>query len=215
MGNQQGHRDGGAERSDLTLDGGVTAANLVAHMKRAGVVVAGEEALVELLSTPGQAVDVLRETIWKAGAYGVRFTAAQGGIDEALLVEAFSSVVAPEDAVQMAKLLLANLHQPRPKQDDNLEGFRKLVRHGFVWIVAFCVALVAVIAAFTTLAKSIVVALAFYPLLTATWYYTTQDTVHGPKFRQMNRTAQVNTMFRVAGLFMSAMAFLYAVPTLF
>ena len=203
----------------MTNNGKNAAADVVAKMKSAGVVVVGEEALVEQLSAPGPAVEVCRIAVLNAGVYGVRFNAAQGGIDEPLLVEAFSAVLAPEDAVYTAKLLLSNLYQPRRnadnKQDDDLEGFRKLVRHGYLWIVVLCVAIVVGFAVKTSLAKAIVIALAFYPLLTAGWYYTTKDVTHGPKFKQMSRTAQINTLFRVAGLFMSAAAFLYAVPKLF
>lgn len=101
------------------------------------------------------------------------------------------------------------------KQKDNLEGFRKLVRHGYHWVVILCVAIVAGVAAKFGLAKAIVIALAFYPPLTAAWYYSTKDVTHGQKFKQMSRTAQINTMLRIAGLFMSAAAFLYAVPKLF
>ncbi|HHQ2714355.1 TPA: hypothetical protein ACSPMB_000184 [Pseudomonas aeruginosa] len=197
----------------------IPAAKVIAEIKRAGVVVEGEEALVVLLSTPGQALEVCRRAILSAGFYGVRFNAAQGGIDEPLLVEAFSAVLAPEDAVLTAKLLLTNLYQPPrkadDKQDDDLEGFRKLVRRSYLWIVVLCVAIVVGVAVKTSLAKAIVIALAFYPLLTAGWYYTTKDVTHGPKFKQMSRTAQINTLLRVAGLFMSAAAFLYAVPKLF
>ncbi|HCF9660085.1 TPA: hypothetical protein NI776_001812 [Pseudomonas aeruginosa] len=197
----------------------IPAEKVIEEIKRAGVVVVGEEALVELLSTPGPALEVCRRAILSAGFYGVRFNAAQGGIDEPLLVEAFSAALAPEDAVLTAKLLLANLYQPPrkadSKQDDDLEGFRKLVRHGYLWIVVLCVAVVVGFAVKTSLAQAIVIALAFYPLLTAGWYYTTKDVTHGPKFKQMSRTAQINTLFRVAGLFMSAAAFFYAVPKLF
>lgn len=101
------------------------------------------------------------------------------------------------------------------KQKDNLEGFRKLVRHGYYWIVAFCLAIVVGFAVKTSLAQAIVIALALYPPLTAAWYYSTKDVTHGQKFRQMSRTAQINTLLRVAGLFTSAAAFLYAVPKLF
>ena len=203
----------------LKINGKIAAANVVADMKRAGVVVVGEEALAELLATPGQALEVCRNTILSAGAYGVRFNTAQGGIDEPMLVEAFSEVLTPEEAVLTAKLLLANLYQPPSKtdskQDDDLEGFRKLVRHGYFWIVMLCVAIVVGFAVKTSLAKAIVIALALYPPLTSAWYYSTKDVTHGQKFRQMNRTAQINTLLRVAGLFMSAAAFLYAAPKLF
>jgi hypothetical protein len=101
------------------------------------------------------------------------------------------------------------------KQKDNLEGFRKLVRHGYYWIVLFCVAIVVVVAVNTRLATAFTVGLGFYAPLTAAWYYTTKDVVHGQNFKQMSRTAQINTMLRIAGLFMSAAAFLYAVPKLF
>ncbi|EMM5100309.1 hypothetical protein ACK249_003655 [Pseudomonas aeruginosa] len=197
----------------------IPAAKVIAEIKRAGVVVVGEEALVGLLSAPGPALEVCRNTILSAGVHGVRFNAAQGGIDEPLLVEGFSAVLAPEDAVLTAKLLLANLNQPPrkadSKQDDDLEGFRKLIRHGYLWIVVLCVAVVVGFAVKTSLAQAIVIALAFYPPLTAAWYYSTKDVTHGQKFRQMSRTAQINTLLRVAGLFMSAAAFLYAVPKLF
>ncbi|ELG7182112.1 TPA: hypothetical protein ACGW3N_000409 [Pseudomonas aeruginosa] len=203
----------------MTNNGKIAAADVVAKMKSAGVVVVSEEELVERLSAPGPALDVCRKAILSAGYYGVRFKAAHGGIDEPLLVEAFSAVLAPEDAALTAKLLLTNLYQPPRnadnKQDDDLEGFRKLVRHGYLWIVVLCVAIVVGFAVKTSLAKAIVIALAFYPLLTAGWYYTTKDVTHGPKFKQMSRTAQINTLFRVAGLFMSAAAFFYAVPKLF
>lgn len=101
------------------------------------------------------------------------------------------------------------------EQNGTLEGLRQLIRHAYVWLVMMCVAIVIVFAVKTTLAKAIVIALAFYPPLTAAWYYSTRDTIHGQKFREMSRTGQINTALRIAGLFMSAAAFLHAVPTLF
>jgi hypothetical protein len=203
----------------MKADFEMPAAKVIAGIKRAGVVIEGDDALAELLATPGQAVEVFRSSILSAGLYGVRFHASQEGIDEGLLIEAFSPIVTPDEANLTAKLLMTNLYQPprkaESKQDDDLEGFRKLVRHGYHWIVVLCIAIVVGFAVKTSLAKAIVIALAFYPLLTAGWYYTTKDVTHGPKFKQMSRTAQINTLFRVAGLLMSAAAFLYAVPKLF
>lgn len=202
----------------MTIKGKSDADKVVAGMKRAGVVVDGEVALTEMLATPAQALDLCRNIILSTGANGIRFNAGQGGIDEALLIEAFCAVLARDDAVLTTKLLLANLYKPSKtdsKQDDNLEGFRKLIRHNYIRAVVLSVAIVVGFAVKTSLAQAIVIALALYPPLTAGWYFSTRDVTHGPRFRQMSRTAQINTLLRVAGLFMSAAAFLYAVPKLF
>ncbi|WP_223554409.1 hypothetical protein [Pseudomonas sp. BF-R-01] len=105
-------------------------------------------------------------------------------------------------------------NQPKAR-NETLEACRLLVRHKFFWVVIGCLFICIWVFIWYSLAKAIVVALAFYPLLTAVWYYTTTDIVHGPSFKQMSRTAQLNTIFRILGLCMSAAAFSYALPKLF
>lgn len=100
-------------------------------------------------------------------------------------------------------------------QGVNIEKLRKLVMRSYIFALFLCVAIVAVIAVTFSLYKAIVVALAFYPGLTAAWFFSTQDIVHGQKFREMSRTGQINTVLRVAGIVMSVAAFAYALPTLF
>lgn len=100
-------------------------------------------------------------------------------------------------------------------KNGTLEGLRQLVRHIYVPLVIMCAILVVGIAITTTMNKAVVVGLALYPPLTTAWYYSTPDMVHGPKIREMSRTAKINTGMRIAGLLMSAAAFLHTIPTLF
>lgn len=100
-------------------------------------------------------------------------------------------------------------------QDGKRERLRLLALRVFVPLVILSAILVAAIAITISMSKAVAVGLALYPPLTAAWYFSTPDMVHGPKFREMRRSAQINTGLRIAGLVMSAAAFFYAVPTLF
>lgn len=100
-------------------------------------------------------------------------------------------------------------------QNGTLEGLRLTARHVYVPLVIASAILVLGVAITTTTSKAVIVGLALYPPLTTAWYFSTADMVHGPKFREMRLSAKINTGLRIAGLFMSAAAFLHTIPTLF
>lgn len=201
----------------IEIDSG-KGAELVARIERAGVMVTEKGKFIDRLAIEGDAAEILRNTIVTAGAYGIRFTAAERVIDEPALFDAFASVVARDHAADISDLLMGSLTSScssKPKPNDKLEGLRQLVRHYYFPILISGIAVVALVAAFTTVAQAIVVALALFPVATAGWYFSSPEIVHGLKFSEKSKTEQVNTMFTVAGFILSTVAFLYAVPTLF
>ncbi|QCI13078.1 hypothetical protein E6B08_17625 [Pseudomonas putida] len=207
------------------------AAELVAGIQEAGVAVIGARALKQRLVEPGEPALTVHAAIFTAGAHGITFHADPGGIDQPALVETFSAVVRPDQAVVMAELLSANLAgkpaqngniatarvnaPPHPKENGTFEGIRSLVRHMFPWAIALCLAALVYIAFKHDLDKATKLGLVMFTLLTTVWFYSTKDTVHGPKFRNMTRTAKINTVLRLFGLCMSVAAISYVLPTLF
>lgn len=231
----------GASYNDLTRINGVAmgvqqeqtvgmdnekAAELVAGISRSGVVIANEQWLVGKFGESGEPASNVRDAIFSAGAHGVTFDASSHGVDFKALVRAFASVISEEASNEAAHNLIANL-KDRPvwngnkittekvERSDHLEGWRKFVRHQYGWLVILCLAVLTFVAWHASFNQIIVVALALYPPLTSAWYYSTPEVVHGPRFREMNRAAQINTMLRIAGLFMSFAAFLHTIPKLF
>ncbi|MBC8785608.1 hypothetical protein A7D21_28230 [Pseudomonas sp. AP19] len=202
------------------------AAELVAGIIRSGVVIANERWLVGKLGESGEPARNLRFAIFSAGEHGVTFDTSTHGIDFKALVRVFTSVISEEESEEAAHLLMANLQSrhvcrgskvttEKVEHSDNLEGWRKLVRHYYGLIVILCLAILTIIGVYAKFNQFTVVALAMYPPLTSAWYYSTPEVVHGPSFRKMNRAAQINTMLRIAGLFMSAAAFINITPKLF
>lgn len=205
------------------------ASELVAGIQEAGVAVIGARALKQRLVEPGEPALTVRAAIFTAGAHGITFHADPGGIDQPALVETFAAVVRPDQAVEMVELLSANLASqpaqngniatvnatPQPKENGTFEGIRSLVRHMFPWAIALCLAALVYVAFKHDLDKATKLGLVMFTLLTTAWFYSTKDTVHGPKFRNMTRTVKINTVLRLFGLCMSVVAITYVLPNLF
>jgi hypothetical protein len=207
------------------------ASELVAGIQEAGVAVIGTRALKQRLLEPGEPLLTVRHAILSAGAHGISFHKDPGGIDHSALVETFSAVVRPDQAVEMANLLTANLagqpalngdiltvrvkDAPQLEEKGTFDGIRSLARHYFPWAIALCLAALAYIAFKHGLDKTSKVGLVMFTLLTTAWFYSTEDTVQGPKFRNMTRTAKINTVLRLFGVCMSVTAITYVLPTLF
>lgn len=207
------------------------ASELVAGLQEAGVDVIGVRALKQRLVDSGEPALTVRSAIFAAGAHGISFHADPGGIDHSALVDTFAAVVPPDQAKEAAQLLVANLaglpaqnghivtvrveDTPQRKKNGTLEGLRLLETHILPWAIVLCLAVLVYVGLKYDLDKAVKVGLVMYTLLTTAWFYSTEDTVHGPKFRDMTRTAKINTGLRLFGLCLSVAAITYALPTMF
>lgn len=98
---------------------------------------------------------------------------------------------------------------------NSVEGGRMLVRHFFAWVLVIYASIVGWVYASFSPVDAFTIGLALYPFVTTGWYFSTKDTVHRLRLKEMTRTEKLNIILLLLGLFMSAGLINHTYPNFF